>query len=833
MTFIHPSALLLILLPIGWMGWSWSRSAQHVSLFLKGLSFAAILGALAQPTMTLPETKTGAVVLVDTSPSITADDLDRASSILTDMERHRRGNWMKIVPFASHTRTLLPNEISAGGVRLVETSDEAGRGTNFETALIGSMSAFPSGHIPRLVLISDGNENEGSTARAIAELQRLHVPVDTIPLQGRSRTVLRLESLSVPDQAYAGEQIPIDLSIDSPSATPASIQLSAEGKALGANTIELAAGQNTVRVHARVNSSGATSIAGKITAGSLGELPFEQAIQLRRAKVLYLSEDPPGTDSNLLDAFHEADFDITRDASLLARDLSGIQLVILNNLDLKTFSAAQKNRLEDYVKNGGGLLLIGGERQVYKEDKQMDALDRVLPAKLAPPNTPEGTCVALIIDKSSSMEGRKIDLARLSAIGVVDHLRPIDTIGVLIFDNSFQWAVPMRRAEDKSLIKRLISGITPDGGTQIAPALAEAYKRVLPSKASYKHIVLLTDGISEEGDSIDLAKEALAHQVTISTVGLGQDVNRTYLEKVAAASGGRSYFLNEPQGLEQILLKDVKDYSGSTAVEKQLTPIVEQKAEILDGVGIDTAPPLHGYARFTAKPEAETILQINPDKKDPLYVRWQYGLGRAAVFTSDAKSRWAELWVSWPGFDKFWINATRDLLNHTERSEASAQFDTANDDLLVTYRLGTGVRDPASIPPIYVLGPNRFEKPIEVRKTAAGLYQGRLHVGPATGLFRIRPAIDSSVFPEVGLYRRQEELQDYGSNQALLAQISALTGGRFNPRPAEIFNRGGRSLYTQWQLWPAMLALAIALTVTELITRKWSALIQTFRRPNS
>ena len=84
------------------------------------------------------------------------------------------------------------------------------------------------------------------------------------------------------------------------------------------------------------------------------------------------------------------------------------------------------------------------------------------------------------------------------------------------------------------MIKRLISGIVPDGGTQIAPALAEAYRRVLPAHATFKHIVLLTDGISEEGDSLDLSKEAAAQHVTISTVGLGQDVNRAYLEKVAS-----------------------------------------------------------------------------------------------------------------------------------------------------------------------------------------------------------------------------------------------------------------------------------------------------------
>ncbi len=108
-----------------------------------------------------------------------------------------------------------------------------------------------------------------------------------------------------------------------------------------------------------------------------------------------------------MQAFNEADFDVTRDRSMIDKDLSGIQLIILNNLDLNAFTAPQKSRLEEYVKNGGGLLLIGGERQVYKEDKQMDALDRALPAKLAPPKTPEGTCVALIIDKSSSMEGQK------------------------------------------------------------------------------------------------------------------------------------------------------------------------------------------------------------------------------------------------------------------------------------------------------------------------------------------------------------------------------------------------------------------------------------------
>ena len=183
------------------------------------------------------------------------------------------------------------------------------------------------------------------------------------------------------------------------------------------------------------------------------------------------------------------------------------------------------------MKQGGGLLWIGGDHNVYVENKgPEDPLERALPAKLAPPRSPEGTSVVLIIDKSSSMEGRKMDLARLAAIGVVENLRPIDTVGVLIFDNSFSWTVPPRKATDRETIKRLISGITPDGGTQIAPAVTEAYKKIQPTNAAFKHIVLLTDGISEEGDSMNLAKEAEQNKVTISTVGLGQDVNRAYLD---------------------------------------------------------------------------------------------------------------------------------------------------------------------------------------------------------------------------------------------------------------------------------------------------------------
>ncbi len=211
-------------------------------------------------------------------------------------------------------------------------------------------------------------------------------------------------------------------------------------------------------------------------------------------------------------------------------------------------------------------------------------------------------------------------------------------------------------------------------------------------------------------------------------------------------------------------------------------------------------------------------------------MRWQYGLGRAAVFASDAKSRWAEQWVTWPGFDKFWINVSRDLLTRSDRSEASAQYDAANGEILLTYRLASELPEPPAVPQIFALGPRGFEQAITIDKVALRFYRGRVNIGRQTGLFRIRPVTESVAFPEIGFYRQQPESNDFGSNEALLKQIASRTGGRFNPSPSTIFDAGGRALYSTWRLWPALLALAIALTIAELISRKWSGLAQLFRR---
>jgi len=824
-TFDRLWALLLLLLPGGWVVWEWRRQAHRAPLLLKAGMIAALILALAEPVYEIRDRKVALAALVDTSASVTDADLERQSGILKRLESDKGSNRLDVIPFARTPRALAPQET---GMRLARTTGAAGRSTNLESPIREALASLPAGMIHRIVLMSDGNENDGAATRAAWQAQQLGVPVDTIALAGRPQPRLQTQAVGIPGAVFTGEKFPVDLTIYSPSATEATVELAAEGKTIGTHKVALQSGENRVRIRTSLNAAGAIDLSGRLAADGMGESRFENTVSVRRPKVVWVSDDPSGTEEHIAAVLAANKFDFA-ESKYLPANLDDAQLIVFNNDDMERLTYRDKQRVEEFVQRGGGALWIAGEHNAYVDHKGLpeDPLERTFPAKLAPPRTPEGTTVVLIIDKSSSMEGKKIELARSAAVGVVENLRPEDRVGVLMFDNSFQWAVPIRKAEDKPLIKRLIAGITPDGGTQIAPALNESYRRIVVQNSTYKHIVLLTDGISEEGDSMTLSREAVNNKVTISTVGLGQDVNRAYLERIASNAKGKSYFLNDPAGLEQILLKDVKEHTGTTAVEKSISAVVKHPSDLLDKVEMAGAPPLAGYVRFDLKPTADSILEV--DEKDPLLVRWQYGLGRAAVFASDAKSRWAASWVAWSGFDRLWTNIFRDLLPHGNESEATSRYDAANGELVVEYHLSNLATEPAGVPELFVIGPGQFRKPLEVSRVSPGTYRGRVRIGSLEGLFRVRPLNETRVFPEVGLYRQESELSDYGSNEILMKSIAQATGGRFNPPAGGLYESGGRYTDSALRLWPGLLALALLLNLTELVLRKWQGIVESFR----
>src|SRR5580704_8774898 len=110
MTFDRVWVLAIAWLPLAWMVYEWRRTTRRVPLALKALSLVAILIALAEPRLNVNETKVALAVLVDTSASVSQNDLQRESQLANTIAGERGRNWLRVIPFARSTRTLESSE---------------------------------------------------------------------------------------------------------------------------------------------------------------------------------------------------------------------------------------------------------------------------------------------------------------------------------------------------------------------------------------------------------------------------------------------------------------------------------------------------------------------------------------------------------------------------------------------------------------------------------------------------------------------------------------------------------------------------------------------------
>jgi hypothetical protein len=218
MAFAHPLWLILLIAPLAWLVFDWLRTTGKPRLILKTVAIALIIGALAEPRFDFQKTKVAVAVLADTSASVTAADLQRASDLATQIETSRGSNVTQVIPFARNPRQPLASEHHGNAWNFQHTGGNAGRATSLERAVGEAVASLPAGLIRRVVLISDGNENTGSIVRATWQAQQLGIPVDTFALNGRAKPGLRLDSVSLPGQVFSGEKFPVDLTIESPKA---------------------------------------------------------------------------------------------------------------------------------------------------------------------------------------------------------------------------------------------------------------------------------------------------------------------------------------------------------------------------------------------------------------------------------------------------------------------------------------------------------------------------------------------------------------------------------------------------------------------------------------
>ena len=205
-----------------------------------------------------------------------------------------------------------------------------------------------------------------------------------------------------------------------------------------------------------------------------------------------------------------------------------------------------------------GSLASAGGGTLHLVDDQA-GIAKAIVFETTPIPEPAGTAVVLLIDRSGSMEGVRLEAAKEAARMTTEVLSPFDTIAIVAFDTEAQQVVVPQSASNKLRISTDISRLQAGGGTNIFPALKEA-QAILKTEAlanHVKHVILLSDGESTSDGVADLVREMREAKITVSAVGV-QGADRNLLSVIAGAGAGRLYMVEDLAQLPKIFIREVE-----------------------------------------------------------------------------------------------------------------------------------------------------------------------------------------------------------------------------------------------------------------------------------
>lgn len=158
--------------------------------------------------------------------------------------------------------------------------------------------------------------------------------------------------------------------------------------------------------------------------------------------------------------------------------------------------------------------------------------------------------VILVLDRSSSMRGRRLFHVKQAARQIIDNLSPADALGVISFNDRGSVVLPAGIGIDKGVARGAIDSITASGGTEIASGLRMGFKQAVQhhNGRHITRVILLTDGrtYGDEELAFELADLAASQMIGVTAMGLGTDWNDQFLDELAQRANGEAHYISDP-----------------------------------------------------------------------------------------------------------------------------------------------------------------------------------------------------------------------------------------------------------------------------------------------
>ena len=717
---------------------------------------------------------------------------------------------------------------------VAEARREFRDGTNLAKAIETAAGYVPPGYVPHMILLSDGNETLGDSLSAAA---RSRIPISTVPLPTRSEPEVQISEVEVPAEVREGEPFFVEVVVHSNHDDEGFIEVyRGDHKVIGEKR-KLKTGENRFRFQQSIERARLAQYAVRIS--QLGEdtlldnnMESGLVYAAGKPRVLIIESDP-NLIRDLAYALEEegVESDVRPPQGMpeSLSDLQNYECVVLSNVPATALTTQQMEITRTYVQElGGGFIMLGGEQSFGLGGYYKSALEEILPVRSdfeKEKETPSlGMC--LVIDKSGSMGGDKIEMAKSAARAAAELLGRRDKIGVLAFDGDTYVISEMQSARNKGKISDEIARIDAGGGTTMYPAMEMAFETLMATTAKLKHVIILTDGVSSPGDFEGMAQQMVSSKMTVSTVAIGEGCDTDLLESIARVGKGRYHFTTDPAQVPQIFAKETVTASKSAIDEQPFLPQVIRATHALKDLEMEAAPFLLGYVMARPKPTCEVILST--EKGDPLLAWWRYGLGMTAAFTSDAKSRWAAEWMTWEGFGKFWTQVIRQTMRKSDAQgisiDATRVGRTATLSMDAVNELGQFINK-ADVE-LTLIDPQLRRTKTMLSQSAPGRYVANFET-PKPGAYHMELALKQN--DEV-VYRQSrgmtvgysDELRIRPTNEELLRGLAQASGGVYAPDPTELMKltSNEEKVSRPMPLWPYLCAAAAILLLFDVALRR-------------